>query len=239
MKLESLIRREGGTIVVMDAPKRKYHFKPEGDAPEHVATVDVEDHARAMLRITEGYRLVAGEELPASLEDVLEPVKLVGSLVHNATYTFFGETFTLEQLVELACDDSGLSGEQWNELADQERYAYIDATINELKAGTQDDTLSPQSDPDDNDAGEDEQAQEQEKAPEPEQKAAEAPAEPEQAAQEDAGQAGEEAKAAEETPLNQLPKRELMVMFEKKTNVKPSQKMTIADLVAGIEGADE
>jgi len=228
MKLESLIRREGGTIVVMDAPKRKYHFKPEGDAPEHVATVDVEDHARAMLRITEGYRLVAGEELPASLEDVLEPVKLVGSLVHNATYTFFGEKFTLEQLVELACADSGLSGEQWNELADQERYAYIDATINELKA-----------DPDDNDAGEDEQAQEQEKAPEPEQKAAEAPAEPEQAAQEDAGQAGEEAKAAEDTPLNQLPKRELMVMFEKKTNVKPSQKMTIADLVAGIEGADE
>lgn len=228
MKLESLIRREGGTIVVMDAPKRKYHFKPEGDAPEHVATVDVEDHARAMLRITEGYRLVAGEELPASLEDVLEPVKLVGSLVHNATYTFFGETFTLGQLVELACDDSGLSGEQWNELADQERYAYIDATINELKA-----------EPDDNDADEDEQAQEQEKAPEPEQKAAEAPAEPEQAAQEDAGQAGEEAKAAEDTPLNQLPKRELMVMFEKKTNVKPSQKMTIADLVAGIEGADE
>lgn len=38
MKLESLIRREGGTIVVMDAPKRKYHFKPEGDAPERRAS---------------------------------------------------------------------------------------------------------------------------------------------------------------------------------------------------------
>ena len=48
-----------------------------------------------------------------------------------------------------------------------------------------------------------------------------------------------EQQGAEEAPLNTLPKRELMALFEKKVGVKPSAKLTIADLVAGIEGADD
>ena len=96
-----------------------------------------------MLRIKEGYRLAEGETLPPEIVEELEPVKLNGSVVHNASYTIHGETFTLEELVQVACDDSGLTPEEWNELPDQSRYAYIDASLKELQDGTQGDTLQP------------------------------------------------------------------------------------------------
>ena len=44
MKLESIIRRENGTIVKMDAPTKTYHFKPEVPEGPHVADVDIEHH---------------------------------------------------------------------------------------------------------------------------------------------------------------------------------------------------
>ena len=72
MKLESIIRRENGTIVKMDAPTKTYHFKPEVPEGPHVADVDIEHHARAMLRVKEGYRLVAGETLPPEIEEELK-----------------------------------------------------------------------------------------------------------------------------------------------------------------------
>lgn len=248
MKLESIIRRENGTIVKMDAPTKTYHFKPEVPEGPHVADVDIEHHARAMLRVKEGYRLVAGETLPPEIEEELEPIKLNGSIVHNASYTIHGETFTLEELVQVACDDSGLTPEEWNELPDQSRYAYIDASLKELQDGTQGDTLDVGGFKDDEtDVAEDAAIDTD----------ANADADGGAAGQEDAEEAdsGEEADDAEEAadeqqadsqqqdneqaPLNTLPKRELMQIFKKVVGVTPSQKMTIADLVAGIEGAKD
>lgn len=266
MKIESIIRRPNGTIVNMDAPARTYHFKPEGDSPEHIAQVDIEDHARSFLRITEGYRLVDGEMLPDTIRSAIEDVKLVGSVVHNAKYVIHGETITLEQLVEMACDDSGLMPEQWNSLSDHQRYAYIDATLNELKSGTEGDTLLPQTDID----ADEDTADEAGDGDIASGAAAGEAGEGDIASEAAAGEAGEDVvpsdtitqeedatgtpednvgletneatvteKAAEDVPLNQLPARDLRVLFEQKTGVKPSRKLTIADLVAGIEGADE
>ncbi len=251
MKLESIIRRENGTVVKMDAPTKTYHFKPEQPDGPHFAEVDIEHHARAMLRIKEGYRLAEGETLPPEIVEELEPVKLNGSVVHNASYTIHGETFTLEELVQVACDDSGLTPEEWNELPDQSRYAYIDASLKELQDGTQGDTLQPgdfaADDADDadqtdaNDAGQPEEESHEDEAEATQDESADEGDQQSDDTQEAAERTQEEGEqqGAEEAPLNTLPKRELMALFEKKVGVKPSAKLTIADLVAGIEGADD
>lgn len=143
MKIESIIKRKNGTKVEMDAPKRTYHFRPEEDnetAP-HVATVDVQDHALALLRIKEGYRLAEGEELPNDMNNNDDDGDLNGSTIHNASYLINGETVPLNELVNMAFDDSGLDHKEWNALSDEDRYAYIDATLADLQgndAGTGD-----------------------------------------------------------------------------------------------------
>lgn len=251
MKLESIIRRENGTVVKMDAPTKTYHFKPEQPDGPHFAEVDIEHHARAMLRIKEGYRLAEGETLPPEVVEELEPVKLNGSVVHNASYTIHGETFTLEELVQVACDDSGLTPEEWNELPDQSRYAYIDASLKELQDGTQGDILDVgdfnDDEPDvakdaaiDTDANADADGgtagQEDAEEADSDEEAADAE-EAEDATDEQ--QADSQQQDSEQAPLNTLPKRELMQIFKKVVGITPSQKMTIADLVAGIEGAKD
>ncbi|WP_064697738.1 glycoside hydrolase family 5 protein [Rhizobium aegyptiacum] len=95
MKIESLIKRKDGTLVDMDAPKRRYHFKPEDGQHEspHVAEVDVQGHANALLRIREGFRLIEGEDVAAAAARALSldhSKTLTGSNVHNATYTLSG-----------------------------------------------------------------------------------------------------------------------------------------------------
>lgn len=140
MKIESLIKRKGGTLVEMDAPKRSYRFQPEDGVHEspHVADVDVDSHAKQFLRIREGFRLAEGEEGPKQAhKDDNEPhEKLNGSNVHSAVYPIKGgETIELNDLVEMAFSDSGLEYEDWQELADQERYDYINATLQELQLG--------------------------------------------------------------------------------------------------------
>ena len=62
MKIESLIKRSGGTFVDMEAPTKQYHFKPSDEDDRHIANVDVEHHAKALLRIKEGYRAVDAED---------------------------------------------------------------------------------------------------------------------------------------------------------------------------------
>lgn len=142
MKIESIIKRTGGTVVDLDAPTRQYHFKPEDGQPHeapHVAIVTEASHIAMLLRIREGFRAVEGEEAPESdqADGFLAPGQtLTGSSVHNATYPIAGdETITLGELVVMAFQDSGLSYEQWEDLADQERYEYIDSTLRELQAG--------------------------------------------------------------------------------------------------------
>ena len=139
MKIECLIRRAGGSRVQMDAPKREYHFKPGEKEQRHIANVDVEHHAKALLRIKEGYRAVEGDDLPENdaPEDNTDR-QLKGSTIHSASYKIKGgDEVSLEDLVNMAFEDSGLDEDAWNGLADHDRYQFIDTTLGELQDGEQ------------------------------------------------------------------------------------------------------
>jgi len=239
MKIESLIKRVGGTVIDMDAPKRQYHFKPEGGQPHeapHVAIVKEMTHAKALLRIREGFRLVEGEvELEEDAEGFLPSgAALTGSNVHNASYEIAGgETVQLGELVVMAFQDSGLSYEQWEELPDQERYDYIDASLRELQAG--------EGDPDEED---------QPKQPAPvakEEPTVSAPAAPKQ--ETPAPVVEEQPKApvkenkpaaqpATEKPLAERPRKELVALYKARFNREPSPRMSIADIAAALSEED-
>lgn len=63
MKIESIIKRDGGTVVTLG--KAKYHFKPEVPGGPHTADVSDQGHADLLLNIPEGYR-TAGKTKPAA-----------------------------------------------------------------------------------------------------------------------------------------------------------------------------
>lgn len=63
MKIECLLKRDGGSIVTLGS--KSYHFAPD-DAGRHVADVETEAHVERLLSITEGYRLVVGEATKAT-----------------------------------------------------------------------------------------------------------------------------------------------------------------------------
>jgi hypothetical protein len=134
MNIECLIQRAGGSVVDMESPYRQYHFKPSDIDSRHIALVDVEHHAKALLRIKEGYRAVDDDAEFGQDDD--NDRHLNGSTVHNASYTIKGgDTIALSDLVDMAFDDSGLAEEEWNALDDNDRYAYIDTTLKELVDG--------------------------------------------------------------------------------------------------------
>lgn len=246
MKIESLIKRVGGTVIDMDAPKRQYHFKPEDGQPHeapHVAIVKEMTHAKALLRIREGFRLVEGEvDAEEDAEGFLPSGKaLMGSNVHNASYDIAGgETIQLGELVVMAFQDSGLSYEQWEELPDQERYEFIDASLRELQAGegvledeeqkqpapvaTETTTVSPTSAP----------VQDAPPAPE-----ATAVVEGQPKAQvEEEPKPTVEQPSAEKT-LAERPRAELVQLYKARFNRNPSTKMSIPDIAAALSEDDD
>lgn len=213
MKIESLIKRKNGTKVQLDAPKREYHFAPESGNfnDPHVCEVEEESHARILLRISGGYRLAEGEKgLP---DEEINPPRLKGSAVHDARYTIKGgDVVELEDLVNMAFEDSGLDEDDWNELADQQRYEYIDTTLRELQEGfheTNDDGKPGDDentgDANDNNEGKDESQQE------------------------------EKPKAKDKPKDGDLPSRkELVTAFKEKFGRNPSNKMSVEDLYHAI-----
>lgn len=213
MKIESLIKRKNGTKVQLDAPKREYHFAPESGNfnDPHVCEVEEESHARILLRISGGYRLAEGEKgLP---DEDINPPRLKGSAVHDARYTIKGgDVVELEDLVNMAFEDSGLDEDDWNELADQQRYEYIDTTLRELQEGFHEtnDAGKPgddekTGDAKDNNEGKDESQQE------------------------------EKPKAEEKPKDGDLPPRkELVAAFKEKFGRNPSNKMSVEDLYHAI-----
>ena len=245
MKIESLIKRVGGTVIDMDAPTRQYHFKPESGQPHeapHVAIVKEMTHAKALLRIREGFRLVEGEvDAEEDAEGFLPSgAALTGSNVHNASYEIAGgETVQLGELVVMAFQDSGLSYEQWEELPDQERYEFIDASLRELQAG--------------------EGVLEDEEQKQPAPVAAETPpvlppAEPAAPVQEAPTPVVEEQKQPApvehanerqlvekqtEKPLAERPRKELAALYKARFNREPSARMTIPDIAAALSEDDD
>lgn len=124
MEIESKIKREGGTKVLMG--KTNYHFAPNTDGA-HVATVENEEHQDRFLSITEGYRLYRAGQTPAAATEVL-----LGSDVHDASYDIGGVTHALGDLVAAAHKDSGLSAQEWNELEGETRAGLIDEQLDKL-----------------------------------------------------------------------------------------------------------
>lgn len=216
MKIESLIKRKNGTKVQLDAPKREYLFAPESGNfnDPHVCEVEEESHARILLRISGGYRLAEGEKgLP---DEDINPPRLKGSAVHDARYTIKGgDTIELEDLVNMAFDDSGLDEDEWNELPDQQRYEYIDTTLRELQEGfheTNDDGANGDNNADDDTTDS-------------------------KPAEGDAGDNQQEDKPkAEDKPKDGdlPPRKELVAAFKEKFGRNPSNKMSAEDLYHAI-----
>ena len=73
MKIESILKRQGGTKVTMGSAL--YHFAPN-EQDQHVAEVENPDHAKVFLNIPEGYRsLDPIQPQQVSLEDAMAVLK--------------------------------------------------------------------------------------------------------------------------------------------------------------------
>lgn len=215
MKIESLIKRKGGSVVEMDAPSRTYHFAPVSGKHEdpHVAEVEEQSHIRALLRIREGFRVLEGE---AQQDDPVhdDDLQLVGSNIHAASYKIKGgETISLDELVSMAFQDSGLDQDQWNNASDEERYGFIDATLLELQLGEgEPEPVKQQEDPD---VEPDVTQQTEDKAPPPAQ-------EP----------------APNQQELGSMSRKELAALYQKRFGRQPSTRMTIDDIANALSEED-
>ena len=215
MKIESLIKRKGGSVVEMDAPSRTYHFAPVSGKHEdpHVAEVEEQSHIRALLRIREGFRVLEGE---AQQDDPVhdDDLQLVGSNIHSASYKIKGgETISLDELVSMAFQDSGLDQDQWNNASDEERYGFIDATLLELQLGEgEPEPVKQQEEPDVEPAA---TQQTEEQAPPPAQ-------EP----------------ATEQQELGSMSRKELAALYQKRFGRQPSTRMTIDDIANALSEED-
>ena len=215
MKIESLIKRKGGSVVEMDAPSRTYHFAPVSGKHEdpHVAEVEEQSHIRSLLRIREGFRVLEGE---AQQDDPVhdDDLQLVGSNIHAASYKIKGgETISLDELVSMAYQDSGLDQDQWNNTTDEERYGFIDATLRELQLGEgEPEPVKQQEEPDVEPTA---TQQTEEQAPPPAQDP-----------------------ATEQQELGSMSRADLSDLYQKRFGRKPSTRMTIADIANALSEED-
>lgn len=220
MKIESLIKRKGGSVVEMDAPSRTYHFAPVSGQHEdpHVADVEEQSHIRSLLRIREGYRVLEGEDLQdESLQQDYE-VKLVGSNIHAASYKIKGgDVISLSDLVDMAFLDSGLEAEQWNNASDEERYGFIDATLLEMQVGD----------------GEPEQVKEQEDPVQQDEEQAPPPA-----TVQEQPKATVQEQAAGQQDISDMSRAELADLYQKRFGRKPSTRMSIPDIINALSEED-
>lgn len=71
MKIQSIIKREGGTTITLD--KNSYHFAPDKSGA-HVCDVEDKSHAQKFLGITEGYKIYGDADPAVIKEDPPEEV---------------------------------------------------------------------------------------------------------------------------------------------------------------------
>lgn len=138
MEIECILKREGGTVASIDGVS--YHFKPNANGA-HVAEVKDNKHIARFLGIPEGYAIyepaggkkTAGKA--AKAENKQEGAQtLVGSSVHPSEFEIYGTTYALGDVVAKAHAASGLSGDDWNALPDEERHSLIDDELDKLAA---------------------------------------------------------------------------------------------------------
>ena len=243
MLIESLIKRTGGTVIELEAPKAAYHFKPTDTDERHIADVDVSHHAKTLLRIKEGFRAVDDVDLDDDDQGKGEDTgrNLVGSNVHNAEYTILGgDVISLDDLVGMAFEDSGLEEQAWNDLADQERYDFINTTLKELQDGEHGDEQGAATHPDQ--TGGTEQQPETERTDDAAQDA-------------DAGHSDETAPVGESSTdgaaaadvndngindnLESMTRKDLEPLYVKKFGRKPSSAMKVEDIKRALSEDDD
>lgn len=134
MKIESLIKRPNGTTVNLEGPEREYHFKPSLEDSRHIADVDIESHAKLLLKIKEGFSAVDDVKFDLDEGDTDQGRKLKTSVLFNPEYKIKGgDTVSLEDLTNMAFDDSNLTEEEWNNLDDQEVESRLNTILSEIK----------------------------------------------------------------------------------------------------------
>ncbi len=141
MQIESKIKREGGSHI--DMGTAVYHFAPLEDGA-HVADVENEAHQDRFLSISDGYKLYRGASTPLAATEaqlapaapaapVIDPetLPLASSVYHPTEFTIHGNAVSLDKVVSLAFEESGLKVSEWN--ADEARRAdLIDAMLDKI-----------------------------------------------------------------------------------------------------------
>lgn len=143
MQIESKIKREGGSHI--DMGTAVYHFAPLEDGA-HVADVENEAHQDRFLSISDGYKLYRGASAPvaAAASELIpaqviptapaidpETLPLASSVYHPTEFTIHGNAVSLDKVVSLAFEESGLKVSEWN--ADDARRAdLIDAMLDKI-----------------------------------------------------------------------------------------------------------
>jgi len=143
MKIECILKREGGSVV--DLGGIEYHFEPFTDGA-HVAEVEDKAHIDRFLSISEGYKLYHGKEepkgqpkqigestpVPAAKTESKPAGALAGSDELPPQFDINGKTVTQLEAVNIAFAASGLTSDEWNELDKSERTAKIEIALDEL-----------------------------------------------------------------------------------------------------------
>jgi hypothetical protein len=162
MKIESIIKRDPPTEVVLG--DTTYRFTPD-DKGRHVAEVTDKHHIARLLSISEGFQLADGDEsqLPKTVKTELtkeieertqgqqtfQPVDenvLKGSAVHPATFEIKGEQISIEDVIAVAHEESGMTTAEWNAMPDEARAGLIDAILDSMD-GDGKDPANPETPP--------------------------------------------------------------------------------------------
>lgn len=162
MKIESIIKRTPPTEVVLG--DTTYKFQPD-DQGRHVAEVTDKHHIARLLSIVEGFQLADGDEtLPKSVQTELkkeveertqqqatiQPVDenvLKGSTVHPATFNIKGEQVSIEDVIAVAHEESGMTTAEWNEMPDEARHDLIDAILDAMSGEQKEAPANPETPP--------------------------------------------------------------------------------------------
>ena len=142
MKIESILKRQGGTHAEIGGIN--YHFELLADGA-HVADVTESSHIDTFLSIPEGYKVYHGTIAPKGnalsvvalkLVPIPAPTKttapLYGSNEHPPMFDVNGKPYTQLEIVAIAFAASGLTCDEWNDLGDDERAAKIDIALDDL-----------------------------------------------------------------------------------------------------------
>jgi hypothetical protein len=133
MQIECILLREGGTLAEIGGTE--YHFIPN-TAGAHVAEVEDKAHIQRFLSIGEAYRIYDAEPAKGKKgtkgKGVEPEAVALGSSKHPMSFEIGEATYSQEQIVAMALEKSGLSVEDWNAQAEDDRLARIDMALDDL-----------------------------------------------------------------------------------------------------------